>query len=412
MFDLPQKNIFPMGEVKKFSGQPVLSQILDVIPSSIINGANRKHKANRYYKRLPLRIHLVSLLYGVFSYCNGLREVCEGMLACEGKLAHLGLDKAPARSTLSDANNRRSYQVFETIYYGLLERYHCFISDSRLKGLSIRNLKIIDSTTIQLFSEILRGVGRKRLDGSRKKGGIKVHALMDAFSGVTEFVRMTEAREHDRKFLYRLKLPEGSWVVFDKAYTVYRQFARWSREKVWFVTRMKDNASFHVTKVLVDRTRKKQVKGVLKEQYVTVGVKTSGVETERLKLRRIVYKTDEGKVYEYITNNFTLPATQIATIYKNRWMIELLFKQIKQNFPLRYFWGESSNAIKMQIYCVLIAQLLMVVIRKKAATKKSFSNMITVIRLHLTSYVGLLEFIRDTYKAWRKTDNASIAFTP
>jgi hypothetical protein len=131
-----------------------------------------------------------------------------------------------------------------------------------------------------------------------------------------------------------------------------------------------------------------------------------------IKLRRITFRTDEGKVYVFITNNITLPASQIATIYKNRWTIELLFKQIKQNFPLRYFWGESPNAIKMQVYCVLIAQLLMVVIRKKAATKKSFANMITVIRLHLTSYVGLMEFIKDTYKAWRKTPNASIAFSP
>jgi len=101
---------------KNFVGQPVLSQILDVIPSSLINKANRKHQANRYYKRLPLRTHLVSLLYGVLSYCNGLREMCEGLLACEGKLSHLGLDKAPARSTLSDANSKRSYRVFETIY--------------------------------------------------------------------------------------------------------------------------------------------------------------------------------------------------------------------------------------------------------------------------------------------------------
>lgn len=224
-----------MGEDKKFVGQPVLSQILDVIPSSLIHKANRKHKSNRYYKRLPLRVHLVSMLYGVFSYCNGLRELCEGMLACEGKLSHLGLDKAPARSTLSDANNNRSYQVFETIYEGLLKQYHSFISDSRLKGLSIRNLKIIDSSTIQLFSEILRGVGRNRLDGARKKGGIKVHAMMDAFSGVTEFVRMTEAREHDRKFLYHLKLSVNSWLVFDKAYTVYHQFAKWTTQKIWFV---------------------------------------------------------------------------------------------------------------------------------------------------------------------------------
>jgi hypothetical protein len=399
-----------MGENKKFTGQPVLSQILDVIPSSIINAANRKHKANRYYKRLPLRVHLVSLLYGVFSYCNGLRELCEGLLACEGKLSHLGLDKAPARSTISDANNKRSYQVFETIYYGLLRQYHSFISDSRLKGLSIRNLKIIDSTTIQLFCELLRGVGRNRLDGGRKKGGIKVHAMLDSFSGVTEFVRMTEAREHDRKFLYHLKLAANSWLVFDKAYNVYHQFAKWTTQKIWFVTRMKDNADFHVTKVLVDKTKKKNAKGVLKEQYITVAVKQNGIVVQRLKLRRITFKTEEGKTYVFITNNFTLPASQVATIYKNRWMIELLFKQIKQNFPLRYFWGESPNAIKMQVYCVLIAQLLMVILRKKAATKKSFANMITVIRLHLMSYVELLAFIKDTYKAWRKTHNASFAF--
>jgi len=399
-----------MGEDKKFVGQPVLSQILDVIPSSLIQKANRKHQANRYYKRLPLRVHLVSLLYGVFSYCNGLRELCEGLLACEGKLSHLGLDKAPARSTISDANNNRSYLAFETIYEGLLKQYHSFISDSRLKGLSIRNLKIIDSSTIQLFSEILRGVGRNRLDGARKKGGIKVHAMMDAFSGVTEFVRMTEAREHDRKFLYHLKLAANSWLVFDKAYTVYHQFAKWTEQKIWFVTRMKENADFHVTKVMVDNTKKKSPKGVLKEQYITVAVKQGGVITQRLKLRRITFKSEDGKMYVFVTNNFTLPSSQVVTIYKNRWMIELLFKQIKQNFPLRYFWGESSNAIKMQVYCVLIAQLLMVILRKKAATKKSFANMITVIRLHLMSYVELLEFIKDTYKAWRKTHNASFAF--
>ncbi|ANI89011.1 hypothetical protein A9P82_07250 [Arachidicoccus ginsenosidimutans] len=401
-----------MSEIIKFTGQPILSQILNLISSSLINKAVRKHQSNRYYKKLPVRIHLISLLYGVFSYCNGLRELCEGMLACEGKLVHLGFDKAPARSTLSDANSKRSFLVFETIYTELLQQYHSFISDSRLRGLSIRNLKIIDSSTIQLFSELLRGVGRNTKDGSRKKGGIKVHTMMDAFSGVAEFVRMTAAREHDRKFLYELDLPANSWLVFDKAYNVYRQFLKWTEQKIWFVTRMKDNAVFHVTKVLVDRTKKKNAKGVLKEQYITIGVKTGNGQEQRLKLRRITFQTQDGKAYVFITNNFTLPASQIATIYKNRWMIELLFKQIKQNFPLRYFWGNSVNAIKMQVYCVLIAQLLMVVIRKKAATRKSFANMITVIRLHLMSYVSLLEFIKDTYKAWRKTHNASFAFTP
>jgi IS4 transposase len=178
------------------------------------------------------------------------------------------------------------------------------------------------------------------------------------------------------------------------------------------VTRERKNADYHVTKVILDKTKKHKARGVLKEQYITVGVKQNGIVAERLKLRRIEYSTEDGKQYVFVTNNFTLQAKQIATIYKNRWMIELLFKQIKQNFPLRYFWGESPNAIKMQVYCVLMAQLLMVVIRKKAATKKSFANMITVIRLHLMSYVGLLEFIKDTYKAWRKMNGIPLAFSP
>jgi len=385
-----------------FIGQPILSQIISHIPKSIVNEAVRKHNSNYYYKKIPVRVHLISLLYGVLSFCNGLREICEGMLACQGKISHLGLNKAPAKSTLSDANSKRSYLVFETIYFSLVRHYISFISDSRLKGLSIRNLKIIDSTTIQLFSEILRGVGRNPKEGSRKKGGIKVHSLMDAFSGITEFLRITAAKEHDKKFLHHIELKSNSWIVFDKGYIYFRQFVKWTNNKIWFVTRMKSNAVYHVNKVIQDNTKRKNAKGVLKEQYITIGYKNEDQKEQRLKLRRIVFKADDGKIYEFMTNNFTLPATQIARIYKYRWMIELLFKQIKQNFPLKYFWGESVNAIKMQVYSVLIAQLLMVVIRKIAETKKSFANMITVVRLHLMSYVNLIEFIKDTYKAWNK----------
>ena len=205
-----------MGKGNNFVGQPILSQILDCIPTSMIQKVVGKHNSNHYYKKLPFRVHLTSLLYGVFSYCNGLRELCEGLLACEGKLTHLGLDKAPAKSTLSDANTRRSYLSFETLYFELLGKYHSFISDSRLKGLSIRKLKIIDSTTIRLFSEILRGVGRNPLDGSTKKGGITVHSMVDAFSGVVEFVTTTAARAHDSKFLYYIDLRAISITLFEK----------------------------------------------------------------------------------------------------------------------------------------------------------------------------------------------------
>ena len=142
-----------MDKDKNLVGQPILSRVLDCIPSAILGKVVRKHNSNYYYKKIPFRVHLVTLLYGVFSYCNGLRELCEGMLGCEGKLNHLGFDKAPARSTLSDANTKRSYLSFESLYFELLHQYHSFISDGRLKRLSIRNLKIINSTTIQLLAK-------------------------------------------------------------------------------------------------------------------------------------------------------------------------------------------------------------------------------------------------------------------
>jgi hypothetical protein len=138
-----------MDKGNVFVGQPVLSQILDVIPSSFIQQSSRKHQANKYYKSLPIRVQLVSLLYRVFSYCNGQRELSEGLLACEGNLSHFDLDKPLVRSSLTDTNNNRDYRVFESVYYGLLAAYHSVISDNRLKGLSIRNLKVIDNSTIQ-----------------------------------------------------------------------------------------------------------------------------------------------------------------------------------------------------------------------------------------------------------------------
>lgn len=393
-----------MSKDKKFIGQPIFSQILKCIDFKEFDKLTNDYQTNRYYKRLSTRKHLISLLYGVFTFCNGLRELTEGLLGCEGKLAHLGFDSAPARSTLSDANTNRSYLVFEALYFSLIKKYISFISDSRLRGLTIKNLKIIDSTTIRLFSDILRGVGRNPLDGSRKKGGIKVHALMDAFSGVAEFLCITEAKVHDRKFLLSINLAKNSFVVFDRAYVYYKQFAKWTNEKIWFITRLKSNAKYHVKKVLVDNSKKQKRKGVIKEQLISLGYNDNGEEF-RLELRRIEYLASDGRSYVFVTNNMTLNPLEIANIYKYRWMIELLFKQIKQNFPLRYFWGESENAIKMQVYVVLIAQLLTVVIRKKAETKKSFANVITLIRLHLMSYVNLEQFIHDTYACWKKANS-------
>ena len=122
-------------------------------------------------------------------------------------------------------------------------------------------------------------------------------------------------------------------------------------------------------------------------------------------------RKEDGRVYVFTTNEFRLPVEEIEIIYKIHWMIELLFKQMRQHFPLRYFGGESHSAIKMQIYCVLMAQLRMVLIRKKSETRKSFANMITLKRLHLMSYVRLMEFVKDINKVWRKTFDMQVSFS-
>ena len=393
-----------------FVGQPILKQFYKFIPKEILFDIIKQCKANRYYKKFTFQEHLISALFGVLSGCSGLREIIVGIHGFQGKLKNLGLNKPVAKSTLSDANMKRSYLIFEKLYYELLKHYQSFISDSRLKGLSIRNLKIIDSTTIQLFNDILKGVGRNPLTGNKKKGGLKVHSMLDAFSGVVEFVKITEAKMHDRKFLYSLKLTSNSYIVMDKAYNDYNQFAKWTKEKIWFVTRMKTNAVYKTTKILVDKSKRKKVKDVIKEEYILLTYKSNDYTSlNKLKLRKITYRTEEGKEYIFITNDFKQSPERIALIYKYRWNIELLFKQIKQNFPIKYFWGNGLNAMKIQIFCVLICQLLIVVARKKAQVKKSITSIITFVRIHVLSFIDLIAYIEDSLdQCLKKNKDASL----
>ena len=183
---------------KKLIGQPIFTQVLNLIPKQIVKEKAGKLNSDRYYKTFTTWKHLICLLFGILSKCNSLRELCEGMLACEGKLNHFGLIKTQSRSTISDANNKRGNEVFESIYFSLVDHYRSILSDSRKITLTIKNLFIIDSTTIKLFSNILQGVGRDPKHKGRKKGGVKVHMLIDAVEDIASMVCITAAKVHDR----------------------------------------------------------------------------------------------------------------------------------------------------------------------------------------------------------------------
>ena len=195
-----------------------------------------------------------------------MAETCEGLRAMSGKLNHLGLDKAPAKSTAGDGLRNRDSSFFETLYYNLTKRYSSFLSDSRTLGLTVKELFIVDSTTIRLFSDILKGVRRNPKNDGKKKGGLKVHMLIDAVQSVAKFVKITEAKMHDKNFLRDIQVPEFSMLVFDKAYNHYKQFAQWTEGNIYFVTRQKSNAVYEVLETVMGRELETDKPGVSKEE--------------------------------------------------------------------------------------------------------------------------------------------------
>lgn len=384
-----------MSKTKNFSGQPIIKQVLNYIDPSIVNDCALEHKADRYTKKFKTYDHLVTMVVSVLSNITSLRDITNVFHALEGKLNHLNLKYFPKRSTISDANTRRTSAVFESIYYKLLKKYIKVISDSSETKPIVKGLKIVDSSTISLFGDILKGAGRNKLEG-KKKGGIKVHTMIDALADVPTLIKFSSAATHDHTFLKDLKLEQGSIVVFDKGYNDYTQYAQWNNEGVSYITRQKRNAKY-VSLEEFDLSEDAPDE-VLKDELIEVDK-----GDEKVWIRRIAYWDEQKKkVYEFITNNIYLEPDKIADIYKNRWQIELLFKRLKQNFPLKYFLGDSQNAIEIQIWVSLIIQLIMLVIKAKLNKNWSFSNMVSVVRFHLASYLDLIKFLNDPFRKWEE----------
>ncbi len=400
-----------MGKITeiKLVGQPIFKQIMNLVDKVDIQGLIRKHESDYYYKSFKTRTHLFTMLFGILSRCDSMTEVCEGLRAMGGKLNHLGMDQAPAKSTACDGLRNRGHEFFEDLYFKLVKHYQSFLSDSRTYGLTFKEVLLIDSTTIRLFSDILKGVGRNPIGDGKKKGGLKVHMLIDAVQSVGRFIKITPAKVHDQYFLKSLELISYSMIVFDRAYNYYQQFALWTEKQVYFVTRMKKNAVFTVIEVKRTHYRKRGQAKVLSDEIIELEYnpedeqgKKNMKETRKLRLRRVRYQDDQNRYYEFLTNNFDIEAEEVAFLYKKRWGIELLFKKMKQNFQLHYFYGENVNAIYTQVWCTLIAQLLLTVTQKIAQAKKAFSVVASLVRIHLISMLDVNELLRSTKRSFKK----------
>jgi hypothetical protein len=383
--------------IKNLVGQPIFKQIIEIVPKSLFNKIVIEHKSDRYYKSFSSWDEFVTLLFGILARCDSAREICDGMAALGGKLNHLGMDCAPAKSTFGDALRDRKCDIFEQFYFELLSHFSSVLSDSRKDGVNFEQFYAFDSTTIRLFTDILKGVGRNPKGDGKKKGGLKVHMLTDIHADVAKFARISEARQHDKNFLKYLNLPKGSMTVFDKAYNHYWQFAKWTQEGVNFVCRLKDNAAYEVIEILLENTLTDKQHGTLKEEHIHLkyAEKKNDKHKKTLCLRKVTYRDKDGRIYKFITNNLNISNEEVALIYKYRWTIETSFKKLKQNFQLHFFYSETENGIKKQIWCTLITYLLMTILKRLSKSSKAFSTIVALIRIHLISHLDLFWVIEN-----------------
>ena len=402
----PKNNNMGKDSTKHLIGQPIFKQVINIIPKNVFDLLVIEHKSDRYYKSFSSWDQLVTLLFGILSRCDSMREVCDGMSSLGGKLNCLGMDCAPARSTAGDAMRDRNRQLFEDVYFALIKHFSTILSDCQKKEeVSFDKFYVFDSTTITLFSDIMKGAGRNPKGNGKKKGGLKVHMMTDVHSDCAKYVTISEAKQHDKNFLDKLNLPSGSMIAFDKAYNHYLQFARWTGQGVNFVCRLKDNAVYQVQeedqKPLFEQTLSEEQHGVLKEEHIHMNY----MENKRQKtlcLRKITYKDEKKRIYEFITNNRDISREEVALIYKYRWSIELVFKKLKQNFQLHFFYSETVNGIKTQVWCTLIAHLLLTVIKRLSKSNKAFSTVAALIRIHLISHLDIYWVIENGRRLYAK----------
>ena len=381
-----------MGKSTHFFGQPIYGQLIKLLDKSKILQMSRKHGGERYVKSFDGFTHLLTMLYAVIMRFDSLREIETSMTAEVRKLHHIGIESVPKRSTLSDANARRSEKFFEEVYRDLYETNKSKLtSDSRRGGTEewLKRLRIIDSTTISLFSNLIfKGVGRHPKTG-RKKGGIKVHAVIHANEGVPCDVQFTSAATNDTFMLVPSKFSEREIAAMDRAYINYDKFEELTEQNVVYVTKMKKNLNYELLLDFMEMTPAGKME--YREQIVVFS------KGDTRHIARIITYVDfkKGKLPRLIsllTNDFDMRPETIVEIYRRRWQIESLFKQIKQNFPLRYFYGESANAIKIQIWVTLMANLLLSLLQSSLERRWSFSGLATMVRIVLMYYLNMNTF--------------------
>ena len=379
-----------MDKSTNFSGQPILCQLLSFLPQELVSQSVADHQSDYYYKTLTTYKQLVFLMYGIITKCHSLNNLCKNLLFLEDRLSYLGINNLPAKSTLSDANMNRNSDVFATLYQKLYQHYkdvlnpaHCgFMEDE----IDMSKVSIFDSSTISLFVDIFKGAGRNSMTG-KKKGGLKIHTKMPLTGFVPDLIHITEAACNDKYFLGQLNLDSGTINIFDKGYVNYSVWEEWTKRGVFYITRQNENASFNVVSGKVNHISEYANGGIISDQIIAL---ESGLEARLIKY----FDYASRNTLCFISNMFDYKAENIILLYKYRWNIEVLFKRLKQNFELCYFFSDSTEGIKSQIWIALIAHLLFSVIHRQIKEAEMFVTLVNVAANNMGSYLSIIKVMK------------------
>jgi len=386
----------PTKIVKK-SDKPLFGQLLDLIPSSLLNKTITTYQADKHCHKYKTYDQLVSMMFGQLNKCYSLREIAQGISVGPKFLKDLNLEQSPAKSTMSDSHAKRDWQVFEALYNELLSHFSSLFRKrseykviQQIKG---KHVKLVDASIMSVCLNLFPWAKFRTA-----KGGIKMHISLDEAKMIPEMVNLTCAKVSDRRGAKNFRYGKDTIVVDDRGYFDFSLFATRIEDQNDFVTRIKSNTAYKsIVEIQLPVGKDEHI---LKDELIYLtgnAAKKAGID--QVKLRRVsVYKQDENKVIEVLTNNLEWSAATIGELYKRRWQIEIFFKLMKQNLQIKTFLGTSENACKSQIFIALIVYLLLELVRRSISkTHHCFGHFVTLIRVCLTQY-NRLEYIVNEIK--------------
>lgn len=366
----------------------LFNQVLRQINRRIFNRLVDKHKTDKYSKGINTWTHFVSMLFMQLSKVDSLRDISNGLRSATGNLSHLGVNIAPSKSSLSYINKKRKAIFFEDLYFALLEDLEPSLAKRRKYARRLkRKIFILDSSIIPLCLSLYDWAKFRT-----KKGAIKLHAVLDYDTGLPCYATISDGKRHDVKMAVETVFPKDSVLVIDRAYVDYQWLFNLDSSGVFFVTRLKSNADIEIVESFL--TNDKQDHILNDEDIRLTGFYSSQKYPDKLRIVK-VYDAKNDQTLILLTNNLSWTADTISQLYKARWDVEVFFKHLKQLFRVRTFVGTSENAVRIQMWCSMIAILLFKYLKSKAKYKWNLSNLVTFLRINLFVKIELWTWLNN-----------------